>query len=70
MEIIEDPPSGLDILDTLLGINPQVKSSKKPMNEGSSQDVIVRLEYDDDIISAEAATAYLARFQHHLEYPN
>jgi hypothetical protein len=36
----------------------------------ASQNVEVKLEFDDATIDMEAALAYLARFRYHIEYPN
>ena len=36
----------------------------------TSQNVEVKLEFDDATIDSEAAIAYLARFRYHVEYPN
>jgi hypothetical protein len=60
----------VDPFDALLDLNPSIKSLKAAKSKASSQDVRVRLEYDDAIIGTDAAAAYLAQFQHHLEFPN
>jgi hypothetical protein len=59
-----------DLFDSILGIVKPVARLKASDIEVSSKDVHVRLEYDGKIISAESAGAYLARFQHYLEFPS
>ena len=66
----DPPPPSIDPFDTLLGLSPSVKSLNTTKSNVLSEGVRLRLEYDDAIIGIDAATAYLARFQHHLEFPN
>jgi len=60
------PSQKPDLYDEILGISTPVSSTSSTT---SSPEVRVRLEYDDKIIDSTAAAAYLARFQHHVEYP-
>jgi hypothetical protein len=60
------PSQKPDLFDEILGISTIASSTPSPT---SAPEVRVRLEYDDKIIDATAAAAYLARFQHHVEYP-
>ena len=60
-----------DAFDELL----VVPHSSKPIkgntsNASLSQDVQVKLEFDDATIDADAAIAYLARFRYHIESPS
>ena len=60
-----------DPFDEILAIPP----SSKPINQNKSnlspsQDVQVKLEFDDATIDPIAATAYLARFRYHIEAPS
>lgn len=69
IEAVKPPVQHADIFDDLLGLNTGKKSTHAPPPP-SSQDLKVRLEYDDATIGADAAAAYLARFQHYLESPS
>jgi hypothetical protein len=70
VETAEPPRSSTDIFDTLLGLGQTVELSQLPQRKTSPEDVRVRLEYDNAIIAADTAAAYLARFQYHLESRN
>jgi hypothetical protein len=65
-----DPPSQADVFDSILGTVNMVRTSETSKSKPASINMRVRLEYDDKIISTDAAAAYLARFQHHLEFPD
>lgn len=60
----------IDLFDELLGIARSSKPTQNPSSLSSSRNVEVKLEFDDATIDTEAAAAYLARFRHHIEYPN
>jgi hypothetical protein len=66
----ERPRAGSsDIFDSLLGLDTSPPKRAAPV-PSSSGEVKIRLEYDDTTIASEAAVDYLARLQHHLEYPS
>lgn len=58
----------VDVFDDLIGVKSNVNIVRPVPSD--RQGLRVRLEYDDATIAAETATAYLSRFQHHLESPS
>jgi uncharacterized protein (UPF0335 family) len=58
----------VDVFDDLIGVKFDVNIVRPVPSD--RQGLRVRLEYDDATIAAETATAYLLRFQHHLESPS
>jgi hypothetical protein len=65
-----DQGSEVDPFDELLGIARSSKPTQTSIPSLSpSQIVDVKLEFDDATIDTEAASAYLARFRYHVEYP-
>jgi hypothetical protein len=65
------PGRRTDLFDELLrGTQSPKPTQKNSSTMSTSQNVEVKLEFDDATIDMEAAIAYLARFRYHVEYPN
>lgn len=56
-----------DVFDVLLGHAPRHRAPTK--STLSSENVRMRLEYDDTMVNPESAAAYLERLRFHIESP-
>ena len=64
------PDADTDVFDAIIGISGPLKKPQERAGNVLSQEVIVRLDYDESSIERNTALAYLERLQHHLEFPN